>query len=301
MARRRAGPSAGSKAWPLGSQWAAGGIVDYPRPTRGCFVGKSYVEYRNRRLDLEPAKELVALDSTRKTALVAGALYLLTFVSIPTLFLYNSVRGANYIVGAGSDNRVFIGVALEMIVALAGIGTAAVLFPVLKRQNEGAALSFVGVRTLEAAMIFVGAFSLLSVVALRQAGAGAGGLATGHALVSVHDWTFILGQSLIPAVNALLLGSLLYRSRLVPRILPVLGFIGAPILVASSVATLFGANHYGSSFSGVAGLPIAVWEFSLGAYLVIKGFRAAGLQQLGFEPKVPGDTTIATSKLRPAA
>jgi hypothetical protein len=244
------------------------------------------------------------MDSTRKTALAAGVLYLLTFVSIPILYLYGPVREAGYIVGAGPDTRVYIGVVLEMIVALAGIGTAVALYPVVKRQNEGVALGFVGVRTLEAAMIFVGVFSLLSVVGLRRAGAGTGALVTGQALIGMHDWTFVLGQSLFPAVSALLLGSLLYQSRLVPRILPVIGFIGAPLLVASSVATLFGVNHYGSGVSGIAGLPIAVWEFSLGAYLVIKGFRAAGLQQLGFEPvepDVPVATVDAKQELRPAA
>ena len=224
------------------------------------------------------------MTSTRKISLSAGLLYLLTFVSIPILFLYGPVRDVGYIVGPGPDTRVFVGAVLEIIVALAGIGTAVALYPVVKRQNEGVALGFVGVRTLEAAMIFAGAFSLLAVVNLRQAGAGTGALATGQTLVGLHDWTFVLGQSLIPAVNALLLGYLLYQSRLVPRVLPVLGFIGAPLLIASSVATLFGANEYGSALSGLAALPIALWEFSLGAYLVVKGFRAAGLQQLGFLP-----------------
>ena len=240
------------------------------------------------------------MTSTRRISLSAGLLYLLTFISIPTLFLYSSVRGANYIVGPGPDTRVFIGVVLELIVALACIGTAVALYPVVKRQNEGVALGFVGVRTLEAAMIFAGAFSLLAVVNVRQAGAGAGALATGKALVGLHDWTFILGQSLIPAVNALLLGYLLYQSRLVPRVLPVLGFIGAPLLVASSVATLFGANEYGSGLSGLAALPIALWEFSLGVYLVVKGFRAAGLQQLGFLPG-PTDELRQAKELKRAA
>ena len=246
------------------------------------------------------SKELVKVDSTRKISLTAGVLYLITFVSIPTLFLYNAVRGANYIVGSGPDTSVFVGGTLELIVALAGIGTAVALYPVVKRQNEGIALGFVGVRTLEAAMIFVGVFSLLSVVGLRRAGAGTGALATGQALIGMHDWTFVLGQSLFPAVSAVLLGSLLYQSRLVPRILPVIGFIGAPLLVASSIATLFGVNHYGSGISGVAGLPIALWEFSLGAYLVIKGFRAEGLQQLGFIP-APADELQQAKDLKRAA
>ena len=244
------------------------------------------------------------MTSTRKISLTAGLLYLITFVSIPTLFLYTQVRGANYILGPGPDTRVYIGVILEMIVALAGIGTAVALYPVVKRQNEGVALGFVGTRTLEAAMIFVGAFSLLAVVTLRQAGAGAGSLAAGQTLVGLHDWTFMLGQGFIPAINALLLGSLLYQSRLVPRILPVIGLIGAPLLVASAMASLFGVTDYGSGASGLLSLPIALWEFSLGAYLVIKGFRSVGLQQLGFETDesaVSASATAPKSELRPAA
>src|SRR5690348_15774807 len=120
--------------------------------------------------------------SPRKTALVAGVLYLLTFVSIPNLFLYGPVRCANYIIGAGPDTSAISGGILEIIVALAGIGTAVVLFPVLKRQNEAVALGFVGSRVLEAATIFAGVACLLSVVTLRQAGVGAAGLVTGHAL-----------------------------------------------------------------------------------------------------------------------
>jgi hypothetical protein len=240
------------------------------------------------------------MTSTRKTALVAGTLYLLTFVSIPILYLYGPVREAGYIVGPGADTRVFIGAVLEMIVALACIGTAVALYPVIKRQNEGVALGFVAVRTLEAATIFAGIVTLLSVVTLRQAGAGAGALATGQALVGLHDWTFTLGQSLFPAVNAVLLGSLLYQSRLVPRILPVLGFIGAPLLLASTMATLFGANEYGSGMSGLLAFPIALWEFSLGVYLVVKGFRAAGLQQLGFE-SAPADELEQAKELKRAA
>jgi Domain of unknown function (DUF4386) len=241
------------------------------------------------------------MDSTRKTAFVAGALYVLTFVSIPILFLYSSVRGANYIVGSGPDTPVLIGAVLEIIVALAGIGTAVALYPVVKRQNEGVALGFVAVRTVEAGGIFASVFTLLAIVTLRQSGAGAGALVTGQMLVGMHDWTFTLSQSLLPAVNALLIGSLLYQSRLVPRVLPVLGFIGAALLVTSTMATLFGANEYGSAMSGLMAIPIAVWEFSLGVYLIVKGFRAAGLRQLGFAPDKPAPATAPRSEVQPAA
>src|SRR5919109_5276210 len=175
----------------------------------------------------------------RKTALVAGVLYLLTFVSIPTLFLYVPVHDPRYILGPGPDTGVLVGGVLEVIVALACIGTAVALFPVLKRQNEGVALGFVGSRVLEAATIFAGVACLLSVLTLRQAGAGAAGLVTAQTLVALYDRTFLLGQSFLPAVNAVLLGSLLYQSRLVPRVLPLLGFIGAALLVACDAAKLF--------------------------------------------------------------
>jgi len=213
------------------------------------------------------------MTSLRKTALVAGVFYLLTFVSIPTLFLYGQVKGANYILGAGSDTAAIIGGILEIIVALAGIGTAVVLFPVLKRQNEGVALGFVGSRTLEAATIFAGVAILLTVVTLRQTGAGAGALVTSQTLVAMYDRTFLIGQSFMPAVNALLLGSLLYQSRLVPRVLPLLGFFGAVLLVASFIATLFGLWGQVSAPAALFALPVALWEFSLGVYLVVKGFK----------------------------
>jgi hypothetical protein len=214
------------------------------------------------------------MDSLRKTSLLAGVLYLITFISIPTLSLYRSVLDdPNYIVGPGPDPPIIIGGVLEVIVALAGIGTAVVLYRVVKRQNEAAALGFVGARVLEAATIIAGVVALMSIVTLRQAGAGADALVTGQALVANYNWSFLLSQSLIPVVNALLLGTLLYRSRLVPRILPLVGLLGAPLLLASDVAVMFGLLERVSPLTGISAIPIALWEFSLGVWLVVKGFR----------------------------
>ena len=220
------------------------------------------------------ATKRVPMTSLRKTSLTAGVLYLITFVSIPTLFLYGPVKDPNYIVGSGPDTQVLIGGLLEIIVALAGIGTAVTLYPVLKRQNQGVALGFVSMRTLEAATLFAGVVSLLSVVTLRQAGAGPGALVTGQVLNAQYHWTFALGGAFLPGINAVLLGSLLYKSRLVPRWLPVLGLIGAPIIFASVLAKYFGVYDELSVWSVLGALPIAVWEFSLGVYLTVKGFRA---------------------------
>jgi hypothetical protein len=169
---------------------------------------------------------------------------------------------------------VLVGCFLEVVVALAGIGTAVTLYPVVKRQNEGAALGFVASRTLEAAMIFAGVVSLLSLVNLPHGGAAAASLVTtGASHVATYNGTFLLGQTLMPAINALLLGSLLYRSRLVPRALPVMGLIGAPLLLTAVVAILFGGIEQISVWTALATLPVAAWELSLGVWLVVKGFR----------------------------
>jgi hypothetical protein len=230
--------------------------------------------------------------STRKIALVAGVLYLLTFVSIPIGVLYVPVHDPNYIVGPGPDTPMILGGVLEIIVALACIGTAVALYPVVKQQNEGVALGFVGARVLEAGTIFAGVVCLLAVVTLRQAGVGAEALVTGRALVALHD-LFRLGQNLMPAVNALLLGSLLYRSRLVPRVLPVLGFIGAPLLIANTIVMMFGITGPLFALTGIGVLPIALWEFSLGIWLVAKGFNSSAI--------VPESAKTATSELMSAA
>jgi hypothetical protein len=210
---------------------------------------------------------------SRKQSLAAGIFYIATFVSMPILVLYSNARGDDFIVGSGPDRPVYIGAVLEIIVALAGIGTAVSLFPVLKKQNESLAVGFIAARTLEAAAIIAGIACLLTLVALRQAGAGADAAVTGQALASLYNKWFMLGQSMMPSINGLLLGTLLYRSRLVPRILPTIGLIGAPILF---VYTMFAVVGVADNFSGAAGLAallIAVWEFSLGVYLLVKGFK----------------------------
>jgi hypothetical protein len=147
----------------------------------------------------------------------------------------------NYVLGPGPDDPILIVAILEVIVALACVGTAVVLYSVVKRQHEEIAMGFVGSRVLKPPpSSFVGVVTLLSVVPLRQAAVGADALATSQALVAVNNWTFVLGRSFLPVVNALLLGSLVYPSRLVPRMIPLVGRIGAPLLLVSDLGVLFG-------------------------------------------------------------
>jgi Domain of unknown function (DUF4386) len=216
----------------------------------------------------------------RRRALLAGVLYVVTFVSIPTLWLYKPAKDhADFVLGAGSSSGVMVGALSEVIVGLAGTATAVVLFPVLKRQNESAALGLFTARVVETSLIFVGVISVLSIVTLRTDVAGTAGadraalVTTGHGLVAVYNWTFLLSQSLMPVICDLLLGYLLYRSRLVPRFLPIMAFVGAPLLLASDIAVFFGVYDKGSTLDGLAVVLIAGFEFLFGVWLIVKGFN----------------------------
>jgi hypothetical protein len=234
-----------------------------------------------------PAAARPSMDRMRRTSLAAGILYLLTFVSVPTLALFQPVRErADFILGAGSDAGVRWGAFSEVVVALAGIGTAVVLYPVAKRVSETAAIGFVTARVLEGALIIVGVVSVLTALTLRQNVAGTPGadqgslLIAGHGLAATYDWAFLLSQSLLPVFNALFLGYVMYRSGLVPRILPIMGLVGAPLLLASDILIFFGVIDRVSPFAAVAFIPIAVWELSLGVYLTVKGFKPAAVAAL---------------------
>jgi Domain of unknown function (DUF4386) len=222
------------------------------------------------------------MTSPRKLALIAGVCYLVTHVtSVAALVLYSPVLNhPGYIVGPGTGIRVLVGAWLEVILALAIVGTAVALFPVVKRHGEGLAIGYVGLRTLEAAVIAVGIVSLLAVVTLRQHGAGAAGtgaaslVAVGQGLVAVHNWTFLLGPNFVCAIDTLVLAYLMWRSRLVPRFIAGLGLVGGPLLFASATAVLFGAYQQVSLPGAVAPVPVFAWELTLAFFLIARGFRA---------------------------
>jgi hypothetical protein len=216
----------------------------------------------------------------QKIARITGWLFIVTFIASipPALMLYTSVLDhPKYIVGAGADNRIALGALLEMILIIANIGTAVVLFPILKRQHESLALGYVTARVMESAFIAVGILSLMAVVTLRQ-DVGASGadslVTTGRSLVAIHDWTFLLGPGWVVGVgNGLILGYLMFRSGLVPRGMAMLGLIGGPLIIASGTLVLFNVIEPGSGAQVIATVPEFFWELSLGIYLIVKGFR----------------------------
>jgi len=213
----------------------------------------------------------------RKTSLTAGILYLLTFVSIPTFILYGPIHESDFIVSTDSDTNAIIGNVLELVVALAGIGTAVVLYPVLKKQNEAMSLALVGARILEAATIFMGVLFLLTVVSLHRSSVGTEALVISRTLVTMYDRMFLIGQSLMPAVDDMLLGLLLYHSRLVPRGLSIIGIVGVPVVLVGTFSVMFGLLEQREPLAGLSAIFVAVFEFSLAIYLITKGFKSNAL------------------------
>ena len=220
-----------------------------------------------------------AMSAMRKTALVAGVLYLATFLSsIPAVFLQGPVfDNPNFILGGGgADTLVRFGALLDIVNGLTAIGTAVALYSVVKRQHEGLAIGFVSSRLFEAAALFIGIVSVLAIVTLRKTGAAGADASTlvavQHSLLAVRDWSFVLGTG-VPALNAFLLGWLMFRSRLVPRAIPVLGLIGAPLFTSWIIGYIFGITEGGTAWHGIAVAPIFFWELSLGLWMTFKGFR----------------------------
>ncbi|MFG2988206.1 DUF4386 domain-containing protein, partial [Streptomyces sp. NPDC048257] len=224
------------------------------------------------------------MSSTRRTAIVAGVLFLVTEVAaIGGLALYRPVlHDLGYVVGPGDDSRVFLGALCEFVLALAVTGTGAALYPVLRRRNEGAAVGYVCGRLLEAAVIVVGIISVLSVVTLRQQAEGATvaddatPATVARALVAFHDWTFLFGPNFVLGANTLVLAGLMYTSRLVPRFIAVLGLAGGALICASATAVLFGVYEQVSVAGALAALPVFAWEVTLAVRLLGRGLGGGG-------------------------
>ncbi|MCU0308972.1 MAG: DUF4386 domain-containing protein [Thermoleophilia bacterium] len=210
----------------------------------------------------------------RRTAFVAGVLFLITFVtSIPAYLLFQPALDdpAGFIAGAGGDAGVLAGVILELILVAANIGTAVVLFPVLRRRGEALSLGFVTARIAESVFIMGGILCMLGLVSLRLDDPAAGSLAV--SLAAIKDWTFLLGPGIVVGIgNGLILGVLMYRARLVPRSLALLGIVAGPVLLAAGVAVLAGVIEPGGTVQSLATIPEFAWELSLGILLAVRGF-----------------------------
>ncbi len=242
------------------------------------------------------------MTSNRRIALAAGVLFIITFItSIPALWLFQPVLDdpARYIAGSGADNTsILVGASLELLLIVANVASAVVLFPILKRQNEMLSLGYVTARLVESTFIAIGLVCVLGVVSLQQHGpTGADAGAVAVALAAIKDWTFLLGPGFIVGVgNGLLLGYLMYRSGLVPRRMAVLGLVGGPLICASGILVLVGVFDEGGTAQAIATIPEFFWELSLGLWLIAKGFNASPILPVDsgrVRPHVPDVSVVA--------
>jgi hypothetical protein len=242
----------------------------------------------------------VSLD--QKRARWFGVLYLITFVtSIPALALYETVlrHPVSYIAGAGHDKQVLLGALLELLLIIANIGTAVVIFPILRRLSEELALGYVTARLIESTFILVGIVSMLGIITLRNQVAGPSEGTVAYTLAAIKDWTFLLGPGwLVGWGNGLILGYLMYRSGLVPRRATWLGLIGGPLIILSGTAIMFGGNHPSNalhSLQSIVSIPEIAWELFLGVYCTIWGFRRDAPILSGSAPSLARSATILSA------
>lgn len=216
------------------------------------------------------------MSSDQRAARIFGVLFILTFItSIAALALFQSVLDdpAGYIAGGGKDNQIYLGAFLEFLLILANVGTAVVLYPIVRRQNEALAIGYVAARIIECVFIAAGIIFVLGAVSLRQDSPDAADLAV--SLAQLKDWTFLLGPGLVvPFGNGLILGYLMYKSGLVPRRMAWLGLIGGPLLLIGNIGVLFDLWDQTGAVN-ILVIPEFLWELSLGIYAAVWGFRAS--------------------------
>ncbi len=212
----------------------------------------------------------------RATARAVGVLFIVATVTaiLGGGLVMQSLDAPDYLVAvAAHDGQVLVGVVLEFILALSVIGIAALLLPVLRAYGEGMAVGYVAVRTLEAAFILMATTTALLVLALGQDGGSAaavGGQSVGSALLSAREWTYFVGTMPLFAVSAVILNTLLHRSRLVPSWLSLWGLAGGLLLLAYAGAELLGLES--AIPLQLLAVPIALQEMALAVWLIVRGF-----------------------------
>ena len=214
----------------------------------------------------------------QKRARVFGVLYLVTFVtSVPALLLYEPAlrHPVAFIAGSGNVNRIYLGALLELLLIIANLGTAVVIFPIMRRQFEELAIGYVTARLVECTFILIGIVAMLGIATLQHEAAGASEGTVAYTLAAIKDWTFLLGPGWVVGWgNGLILGYMMYRTQLVPRAWTWLGLVGGPLIIISGTAVMFGGGHPSGALQGLATIPEAVWELFLGVYCTIWGFRS---------------------------
>jgi hypothetical protein len=229
------------------------------------------------------------MDAYRKTAIIVGVLFITATITsiLSTVFLGSTLAASNYLTSvSANENKVIIAMIFELIAAVSALGTAVMLFPVLKKTVESLALGYVALRLIENIFYIVGALSLPIILTLSQ-GYVAGAFNAsyyqplGNLLLALHDWSIWMGTLIFFGLGSLTLNYLLYQSKLVPRFLSVWGLIGAALVLLYGLLSLFSLTpNMISSTLTVLAVPIAVQEMVFAVWLIVKGFNPSAIASL---------------------
>ena len=224
------------------------------------------------------------MNSNRDIAIIVGVLYILAAVTaIIGFVLYQPILNDPLCIinGTSNDTQVVWGAFNELILAFSIIGISVLMFPIINKENESLAVGYVCFRLLEAILIIIGIICLLSIVTLSQEFAKevapnlSSFLTTGYLLVTIHNWTFLLGPNLALGSSTLMMSYFLYDSKLVPRFISVLGLAGGFLILACALLVLFGVFLQVSTWGAVLAIPVFAYEMSLAVWLIVKGFNSS--------------------------
>jgi hypothetical protein len=226
----------------------------------------------------------------RRIATFTGWLWIITIVTsvLARFFFYGRVldKEGSYVTGAGSDAKtlIAIGALLEILLIISNVGTAVVPFSIHKRVHEAGAVAYVAARLVECTFIAMGIVCMLAISTLRQDAPSGLNAALGQGIFDVYEWTFRLGPGVIVGVgNGLILGWLMYTSRLVPPRLALFGLVGGPLIIISGALVILDVIEASGAVQAVMTIPEFIWELGIGIYLIVKGYRTSSPALAGTE------------------
>jgi len=228
-------------------------------------------------------REIKNMDFSAKTASrLTGVLFIIAAITaiVGVIFYKPLLNDSEYLIqGAAHANQVILGAIMELILVVSAVGTATVMFPLLKRYHRTIAIWHVCFRFMEAVVITIGIISVLSLLTLSQnyAAAGAPDIASyqvsGILLKATHDWTFMLGPNFFLGINTMMYSYIFFKFKLVPRFIPVLGMTGSVLILLAALLEMFGVIDQVSMWGGILALPIFANEMILAVWLIARGLR----------------------------
>lgn len=194
---------------------------------------------------------------------------------------------ANYLINASAyEGSMIAGVIFTLIMALSVVGIPITMYPVLKKQNRGLAMGYVGARFLEAMFYFAQATLFLTLLTLSREFIAAGTpdnsyyQTLGALITAASDWSgHVILDLAVFSVGALVFNLMLFKSRLVPRIVSGFGIIGAIMYFSAAALILFGHEPL-STIQIVLSIPLALSEIVLALWLIIKGFNKTVFEKI---------------------